>query len=322
MENSTVLRTAPLLTYFRAYHAAHDAPKIFDDFLAYSLLTEQEREFFDRQFATAVRIIDPEHAASCPDKETALAWFMRAIAPLSLAISRARYAEELLIKAVREGVRQYVILGAGMDTFAFRCPELVKHLRVYELDHPSAQACKRGRIDEAGLEKPEQLHFVPVDFTRENPAAALARSPFDPGQPSFFSCLGVTYYLGRRAVLGAFRGIGCIALPGSRIVFDYLDNDAFVPERTAMRVQVGKEYMRNSGKPMITGFDPSSLASELARLGLRLEENLSPTDIEERYFRGRTDGYHAYEHAHFAQAVVGKYRTRKLKKLTINKYSG
>lgn len=164
MEDNQERRTAPLLTYFRAYHAAHDAPKIFDDFLAYNMLTEQERDFFDRQFSTAVEIIDPAHAALCPDQETALAWFMRAIAPLSLAISRARYAEELLEKAVREGVRQYVILGAGMDTFAFRCPELVKQLQVFEVDYPATQAYKRSRLAEVGWEQPVQLHFIPVDF--------------------------------------------------------------------------------------------------------------------------------------------------------------
>jgi methyltransferase (TIGR00027 family) len=305
MKDDQKRHTAPLLTYFRAYHAAHDAPKIFDDFLAYNLLTEQERDFFDRQFSTAVEIIDPACAALCPDRETALAWFMRAIAPLSLAISRARYAEELLEKAVREGVRQYVILGAGMDTFAFRCPELVKQLQVFEVDHPATQAHKRSRLAEAGWEQPEQLHFIPVNFSRENPAAVLGRSSYDPEAPGFFSWLGVTYYLDREAVSDTLRGIADVALPGSKIVFDYLDNDAFVPERTARRVQIGMEYMRKLGEPMITGFAPYMLAADLARLGLCLQENLSPADIEERYFRERTDGYHAYEHMHFANAVVG-----------------
>ncbi len=305
MECDHLRHTAPLLTYFRAYHAAHDSAKIFDDFLAYGLLTEQERDFFDRQFATAVRIIDPAHAAFCPDQETALAWFMRAIAPLSLAISRARYAEELLEKAVRDGLRQYVILGAGMDTFAFRCPELVKQLQVYEIDLPATQACKRKRLQEAGWEQPAQLHFIPVDFSRENPAAALGSSSYDPGAPSFFSWMGVTYYLDRGTVLNTLRGIAEVALPGSRVVFDYLDNDAFIPGRAAKRVQVGMEYLRKIGEPMITGFDPTSFAAELERLGLCLRENLSPADIEERYFRERTDGYHAYEHVHFVDAVVG-----------------
>lgn len=295
----------PLLTYLRAYHAAHYAPKIFDDFMAYNLLTAQERDFFDRQFSEAVRIINPGHAASSTDRETALAWFMTAIAPLSLAISRARYAEELLENAVREGVRQYVILGAGMDTFAFRCPELVAQLQVYEVDHPTTQADKQNRLVSVGWEQPAQLLFIPADFSRENPAKALASSPYDPDAPSFFSWLGVTYYLERDAVSDTLRAIAEVAHPGSRIVFDYLDDVAFVPGRTARRVQRGMDYLRESGKPMITGFGPSTLTADLAPLGLCLRENLSPADIEKRFFPGRTDGYHAYEHMHFAEAVVG-----------------
>ena len=304
MTENRVKHTAPLLTYFRAYHAVHDAPKIFDDFLAYHLLTEQERAFFDQQFATAVKIIDPVHAASCPDEATALAWFMRAIAPLSLAISRAKYTEDLLEKGVREGVRQYLILGAGMDSFAFRCPELVEKLQVFEVDHPATQAHKRSRLAEIGWEQPVQLHFVPVDFNHESPAAALACSSYNRESPSFFSWLGVTYYLNREAVIATLCAIAGLAPAGSTIVFDYLDKDAFLSETAARSIQVGMEYVRNIGEPMITGFEPSTLSEELAPLGLRLLENLSPFDIEERFFRGRTDGYHAYEHMHFARAVV------------------
>jgi methyltransferase (TIGR00027 family) len=229
---------------------------------------------------------------------------MRAIAPLSLAISRARYTEDFLEKAVRAGVRQYLILGAGMDSFAFRCPELVKELQVFEVDHPATQAHKRSRLAEVGWPHPVQLHFVPVDFNHESPAAALARSSYNTESPSFFSWLGVTYYLNREAVISTLRAVAGLAPAGSTIIFDYLDNDAFLSETAARSIQVGMEYLRNIGEPMITGFEPSALAEELAPLGLRLLGNLSPADIEKRFFRDRTDGYHAYEHMHFARAVV------------------
>jgi methyltransferase (TIGR00027 family) len=156
-----------------------------------------------------------------------------------------------------------------------------------------------------GWEQPARLHFIPADFSRENPAKALASSPYDPDAPSFFSWLGVTYYLERDAVSDTLRAVAEVAQPGSRIVFDYLDDVAFVPGRTARRVQRGMDYLRESGKPMITGFGPSTLTADLAPLGLFLRDNLSPADIEKRFFTGRTDGYHAYEHMHFAEAVVG-----------------
>ena len=110
-----------------------------------------------------------------------------------MTLGRSRYTEDSLEKAVEQGVKQYVILGAGFDTFAFRCPEILEKLQVYEVDHPATQAFKRSRLAEAGWELPPQLHFVPVDFEQESLAEALTRSSYDPQAPSFFSWLGVTY---------------------------------------------------------------------------------------------------------------------------------
>jgi O-methyltransferase involved in polyketide biosynthesis len=95
-----------------------------------------------------------------------------------------------------------------------------------------------------------------------------------------------------------------VAPAGSTIVFDYFDTDAFIPEKSSPQMQKSLEYLRKIGEPVIKGFNPSTLAEELANLGFSLQENLSPTDIEEYYFKGRTDGYHAREHAHFACAVI------------------
>ena len=149
------------------------------------------------------------------------------------------------------------------------------------------------------------FHFVPVDFEKESLAEALTRSSYDPQVPSFFSWLGVTYYLTRDAIFATLRSIAEIVPSGSTVIFDYLDTDAFVPEKAANRVKITIRYARqNAGEPMITGFEPSALATDLASLGFYLQENLSPTDIEERYFKGRTDNYHACEHLHFARAVV------------------
>ena len=123
--------------------------------------------------------------------------------------------------------------------------------------------------------------------------------------PSYFSWLGVTYYLTSEAVFATLRSIAEITPSGSTVIFDYLDNDAFVPEKAAERVKITiRDARQNAGEPMITGFDPSSLAADLARLGLRLQEDLSPTDIQELYFRERKDGYHACEHLHFAWVMV------------------
>ncbi len=307
MKENQVSYTALLQAYVRGYHAMHGAPKIFEDFLAHRLLREEERLLFEQQFTPPVQLIesiDPVSAASCHDQAARLAWAMRAIPSTSHTISRSRYTEDILEEAVRQGVQQYVILGAGMDTFAFRRLEMLEQLQVFEVDHPATQSFKRSRMAELGWELPVQLHFIPVDFTQERLAEALARSSYDPQKLSFFSWLGVTYYLPRETVFATLRAFADMAPAGSTVIFDYMDTDTFVPGKAAGRMQMAVEKCREWGEPLITGFDPSILASDLAGLGLCLHENLSPADIQERYFQGRTDGYYACEHVHFARAAL------------------
>lgn len=304
MEKNHVSRTALSTAYMRLYHAQNDEPKIFDDFLAYNMLPEEIRTLLVKNLAKNIQFIDPARAASCPDIETSLVWSMQAMATPPIVLSRARFAEDSLEEACRQGVKQYVILGAGMDTFAFRHPELVRQLQVFEVDHPATQAFKCNRLAELGWEQPANLHFIPVDFTQESLSTALTRSPYDPQIPGFFSWLGVTMYLNLESVFATLSAIVDIAPAGSTVIFDYLDTDAYIPEKAAKRVQVMMEDVRRLGEPMIAGFDPAAIAKDLAHIGLRLKDNLSPSDIQERYFQGRTDGYYACEHVHIARAVV------------------
>jgi len=307
MNENQISRTALFTAFFRAYHAMNDAPKIFDDFLANDLLTTEESNEMGQSLAGFLKAFNPERAASCPDQATALSEVIRGYTAASHILSRARYAEDKLEEAIRQGVSQYVIVGAGMDTFAFRHKESLGNLHVFEIDHPAMQAFKRQRLAELNWDQPEQLHFIPVDFTQENLVTALSRSPsYDPHALSFFCWLGVIGYLPLDAVCAVWHAIADIAPPGSCVVFDYNHSDVFIPDRTSKRLQMALQYLRLIGEPVITGFDPTVLPVDLARQGLRLNENLSPTDIEKRYFQGRTDNYHAYEHMHFAHAIVEK----------------
>ncbi len=303
MEKNKASLTALITAYGRAYHALYDQPKIFDDFLAYRLFTEEERKELEKNLAESLKFFDPERAASCPGQAAALAGYMR-MQGCSTTLSRSRYTEDCLEEALQEGVRQYVILGAGIDTFAFRRPDLAGRLEVFEIDHPLTQAFKLSRLEELGWELPGHLHFIPVDFTKETLSETLRQSPYDPRQSSFFSWLGVTLYLTRAEVLATLRAIAGIAPTGSSIVFDYLDTDAFIPGKAAKQVQLMQKIVQRVGEPLKGAFDPAALTTDLAGAGLLLRENLSPSDIEERYFQGRTDGYHAGGHIHFARASV------------------
>lgn len=300
--------TALVTAYSRAYHATHDSPKIFDDFLADQFYTAEEHARFDQNLAGLLPLIDPELAATHPDPATALAWVIQ-LHNGPVTLSRSRYTEDCLELALAQGARQYLILGAGFDTFAFRRPELADRLAVFEVDHPVTQAMKRERIALAGWALPANLHFAPVDFSQESLADALRRSAYDSRELTFISWLGVTFYLTRDVVFDTLRAIAGLAPSGSQVVFDYMDADAFDPEKAGKRVRLMQDIARQVGEPMKAGFDPQTLAGDLQPLGLRLVEGLAPEEIEARFFRGpqgggRSDRYHAFEHVHFARAAV------------------
>ena len=304
MEANQVSKTALASAYVRAYHAAHDRPKVFDDPLAQLMVPAEASQFMEDLFVDSFRELAPELSASCPDRASVLAASMQASAAPPLILARSRYAEDLLAKVAKQGVQQYVIIGAGLDSFALRRPNSLGHLQIFEVDSPATQALKGQLILATGKEQPPQLHLVPLDFSRERLQVALARAGHDPRVPSFFSILGVTFYLTRRDLFDTLGAIADVAPAGSSVVFDYLDTDAFIPARVAMRVQLVMDELQAWGEPWITGLDPAGLAAELVPLGLRLQEDLGPADIEARYFQGRQDEYHACEHAHFAWSVI------------------
>lgn len=291
--------SALLTAYMRAYHAKHDNPKIFDDFLAYSLIPDDIRAQIEENLDKP--LISTFSKSSDSDQPITMASLMQTTNP----ISRARYVEDTIEKALRQGIKQYVILGAGMDTYAFRRPEMIEKLEVFEVDHPATQEFKLHRLAELGWKLPGKLHFIPIDFTQESVASALTHSSsYDLKVKSLFSWLGVVIYLTREEVFATLRSIIDIAPAGSMVIFDYTNTDAFNPEKSSPQMQKFMEFGQKIGEPMITGFNPSALAEDLEGLGFHLYENLSPADIEILYFQGRKDGFHAQEHGHITCAVI------------------
>jgi methyltransferase (TIGR00027 family) len=293
--------TAMMTAYVRAYHSMRDTQKIFDDFLAYNLIPEEKRAHIEKIMIKAKQIDDLKHNGQQSDQKTTLVSLIRS----PNILSRAQYTEDALEKAVSQGVKQYVILGAGLDTFAFRRSDLMEQLEVFEIDHPATQEFKLRRIAELGWKHPAKLNFISIDFTKEDLESVLTRSSsYDTKAKSFFSWLGVTMYLTPDEVFATLRSITNVAPMGSTVVFDYLDNDAFNQDKLSTEMQRRQEFLRKIGEPMITGFNQSKLADNLISLKFHLHEDLNSVDIEERYFQGRTDGYHASKHGHFACATV------------------
>lgn len=308
MKENQVSRTALMAAYIRGYHCEHDVPKIFDDFKGFPLLSEVERKSFEEHYLALLNNNNPVRVAFVPDKVVSVSQIMQVMTASSLILSRARYTEDMLEEAVRQGIKQYVILGAGMDTFAFRHPEMLEHLQVFEVDHPATQAFKRQRIAELGWKHPEQLHFLPVDFAQDSLSEALIGSSYDPTALSFFSWLGVTYYLPREAVFNTLRTIADVTAVGSGVVFDYYDTDIFDSEKVHPLMRMAMQSLMRQGEPIKTAFTADTLATDLAGIGLHLYEELNPSKIEERYFTERSDQYHAFSHAHFVYAMAERER--------------
>jgi methyltransferase (TIGR00027 family) len=300
-------RTALITAFVRAYHAKHVTPPVFDDALAWQWFTPEERAFLGTSLAKLLPLYDPEPSTPGEDidedfgEATALRRVISLIGPTTLC--RSRFTENHLERVI-DSVAQYVILGAGLDTFAFRRPDLASRLRVFELDQAVTQDLKLRRLADLGWDQPTGLCHLPVDFTRQTVdevlLAAAERHGYDPAAPTVFSWLGVTYYLPRDVVLATLRSIGQVSAPGSSVVFDYYHLDAFDPARASPAMRRTRDIVRQTGEPMLTGFDPDRLAHDLATTGFAVRENLDSTDLQARFFADRTDGYAAPDHVHLA----------------------
>jgi methyltransferase (TIGR00027 family) len=198
--------------------------------------------------------------------------------------ARSRVAEAALRAGVEtRGVSQFVVLGAGLDTFAYRNP-FGAALKVFEVDHPETQAWKRRRLAEAGIAVPAALTFVPVDFERDGLLAALEAAGFDPERRSFFTWLGVVPYLTREAIGATLAVIG--GLPGGgEVVFDYSDPVGTLGGQAREAHARRAERVAALGEPFLTYFEPADLHAELARLGLERIDDLGPRALVERHIR-------------------------------------
>ena len=205
-------------------------------------------------------------------------------------LARARFVEDLLAQEVARGVAQYVILGAGLDTFAQRQPELAARLRVFEIDQPGPQEWKRQRLMELGLGIPHFLRLVPVDF--EAGVAwweRLAAAGFDGGQPALVASTGVSMYLTREAIEATLRQLATLAAGSTLVMSFMLPIDKLDP---AIRVGVERAAAgaRASGTPFLSFFMPDEMLALARTAGFRQVRHVSAVMLGERYFAGRTDG--------------------------------
>ena len=270
-------QTAQFAAAHRAYHLMHDHPAILEDDAAGWLLgpplsailhTAPLRWLFWRPLIAKVRPIS------------------------AFVVIRSRYAEDCLAQAIGSGCRQYVILGAGLDSWALRHAE--PGVTVFELDHPATQQWKAARIQARLGAAPAHLVLIPIDFERETIADALAAAtlgrPYDRAAPALVSWLGTICYLSRAAIANTFASLAAVCAPGSRVVFDYFQPKATMAPADLQLFETLDAGGVRRGEPMQTLLDAGEMAEVLVTAGWRVVEDLSASDIRRCYLAGRTDG--------------------------------
>lgn len=292
--------TAMMSSFGRAFHAENEEHPVFADYLAKELMTAEEYAAVQSYLLGGAQFFEPEiDPAAFQPKELLRRLVNVHIAPSPLC--RAAYTERALKAAVLTGTKQYVILGAGLDTFVFREPEFLSKHSVFEVDHPLTQADKLERITRAGWTVPDNLAFVPVDFTKDGLAERLIAAGFAPSAKSFFSWLGVTYYLSVEAIDTMLSVLSTLCADGSSLVFDYPDEDFFAaPEK---RVQNTIMMAKAGGEPMQSAFSYSELERLLEKHGFLIYELLTPDNIQRDIIDKAGADLKAFEHVNYCLAV-------------------
>jgi methyltransferase (TIGR00027 family) len=216
-------------------------------------------------------------------------------------VARARFIEDLVVEQAAHGINQYVILGAGLDTFAQRRPEVASALRIFEVDQPGHQVWKVQRLRELGFGIPEWLRFVPVDFEAGGSLwEQLAIAGFDTGRPAIVTSTGVSMYLTREAITATLRQISALAL-GSKLVMTFMLPMDLVDAEEQRARQWAEQGARASGTPFISFFAPAEILALAREAGFTEAQHVSVESLSKRYFANRTDGLRP---AHSEQLLV------------------
>jgi methyltransferase (TIGR00027 family) len=263
MPDNTAVRTA----LWRALHMEIDSPPhVFEDDIGLQLAAP-DAEWRSR-----------------PDMSPFTRPFRAAI------LARARFVEDLVVEQAACGVGQYVILGAGLDTFAQRRPEIASRMLVFEIDQPGPQAWKRQRLIDLGLGIPSFLRLVPVDFEAgDSWWAQLSASGFDSRQPAVVASTGVSMYLTRDAIMATLRRIAALA-PGSTLVMSFLLPIELMDPEVRPGFERAMEGARASGTPFVSFFSPTEMQTLALEAGFRDARHVSAATLAQRYFADRTDG--------------------------------
>lgn len=203
-------------------------------------------------------------------------------------VARSRFTEDLLLQAIENNIQQYVLVGAGLDSFVLRLAEKYPQLKIFEVDHPDTQKAKQAKLQKFGT-VPSNVEFVAIDFEKERLFDALARSSYKQDQAGFFSWLGTTHYLTPQTTLATLENIASFAAPSSEVVMDYSIDFKQLKGIEKYGSFAVSQFTRLLKEPLIGAFNSQDLHQTVLKMGYEVLEDLSGNAITERYFKDRQD---------------------------------
>lgn len=277
MKDGQSSRTAEAAAALRANHLQNATNPVFSDPYAIKLTSAQWQKLLSSTWL--IKLLNSPIAN-------------RSLGLLSAqVVGRSRYAEDLLVDAIKHQIEQYVLVGAGLDSFVLRQGTQYPNLTVFEVDHPDTQAAKQAKLKQLG-KTPDNVEFVGINFEKESISDALARSIYQQESAGFFSWLGTTHYLEPQITLNTLNSIARFASSGSEVVLDYS-----IPYQQLEGLEwlgtIGvSQFTRLLQEPLIGQFNPSELHQAVKQMGFEVIEDLSGQDMNERYFKARSDSIH------------------------------
>jgi methyltransferase (TIGR00027 family) len=203
-------------------------------------------------------------------------------------VARARFIEDLIIEQSQHGISQYVILGAGLDSFAQRRPDIASRLKIFEIDQPDTLAWKQQRLIELGFGVPEYLHFVPVNFETSSWWEQLLKAGFDISKSAVVACTGVSLYLTKEAITSTLNSIATLA-PGSKLAMTFYLPMELLDEEDKPLQQIAEKGAREAGTPFISFFTPDEILALARETGFKEAKTITTKDMEQYYFADRAD---------------------------------
>ncbi|AGK96958.1 class I SAM-dependent methyltransferase [Clostridium pasteurianum] len=273
--------TALVSAFSRAYHSTQNTDKVFDDYFAKKILTQNEYEQIANNMSKGIGFFNPTFVGT---QEEALRWIVNnQLSPSPLG--RAAFAEKSLESAIQIGAKQYLIFAAGYDTFAYRQTDWASKIQIFEIDHPATGADKQKRIQSVSAERPANLHYVSADFRENNwQSNLLGCAQFDQSKISFCSLLGISYYLSKQVFKETINTISSFVPKGSSIVFDYPDEDTYT-DKAGERAKKQAAMAGAANEKMLASYSYMELEKLLADSNFLIYEHLTPNEITDQYFK-------------------------------------